>query len=1021
MGVKDNTGGIADFGAGDHLVEGLKGYGIVSEIEIADITSVVLMEASQNTPTLFISKGVPISWELFYSVYSDPDRYPTVVDVFRAFGRPPEDFGAVKDQTGNMNKTISRIRQHFLDSNREARELGLPTFNGRSSEYSRLRPRRGDNRDEYEDDIDAYTGGRTYEGRRRMSDIDPGRRGRKTRTSRMVEKINAQEILPGEFYSDATRIAKRSWGGWLRGKTHVPMKLSLIGRSWRKTFVIGYRVDNTLLYEVWYNSLDSTFTIHDFRGNPAAAGVPTMAEAIKQMLAAVAHSSARDGEIFANGGSMALASSVFRAMTNSLDSRIDDLRDIEKKEAEKKKASLDSARRRDRAKVMARRKIVGNIASGAKSTAKGAGNLAIATSKAARDGVVAAGQYSRVAARSTAKRGGEASEAAADVLSKTFDDIVNEPLRAQRERYERTVGDEGNYVPTSMDISAAIGRLHDMVPDEELRIRLKTLLTKLRNGDVDYDSFINTVMGILGLDDNADDAHIASTAKKGGVRIKPFMDRVVAKYYETRDHSWPEDTEAMNRKERRKEAISRAGVEIDASEKRNREQAKAREARLRHDAEAKKLEKIEDHIKNIEYYHDLVRKSAAKTHDLLMGTKLNDLTYSEIERQVDTATVAYKDAQHIYDEIDRVVKGIDDSYQDVISRAEAQASEARRMLGKISKNLRKAVNSKNGFATKVAEREAEAERKRSRELTKELQRKERELEDAALEFVRNQEQAAAEDRENTEKLQAELQALQAARDAEQQDARKAPATPSRRGRKKATKSNVAAAANRAANPPKTGGDKGLEALLRGRTKTTESEFLNKDPEAMFMTEWAGGANDVDEDQMRALAVSDAIKDPAHKRTVTFYRDSPESQTITARVFKDTVNSDLISSYDKTRAPSGFLFRLGRLLSTNRKDRIVRPNDKPGIFKRTMMSIVGARHSADFIAGFSLHDAVNIEVWYIVEPNPSYSYAPFASNVGIEPTISYFAVFDVSSGRLLRKYIPYFRNAIQIAMSKISAR
>mgnify|MGYP006143563535 CR=1 FL=1 len=193
-----------------------------------------------------------------------------------------------------------------------------------------------------------------------LDNIDVGNKNKKDKTVNIVNRINAQQLVSGEFYSNYTRIPKSYWGSWLRfwqrEYSSVQNDLRLFGRSWRKTFILGYQITDSLLYEVWYNSIDSTFSIHDQRGASVTRKYPTLNEAIKGLVQFVTQASTDDPAIFASGGrSNQIALSLARSLSIATDSRVTDLMKIDNaeqaqqiKKAEQEKSEKESAERERR-------------------------------------------------------------------------------------------------------------------------------------------------------------------------------------------------------------------------------------------------------------------------------------------------------------------------------------------------------------------------------------------------------------------------------------------------------------------------------------------------------------------------------------------------------------------------------------------------------------------------------------------------------------------------------------------------
>jgi hypothetical protein len=66
--------------------------------------------------------------------------------------------------------------------------------------------------------------------------------------------------------------------------------------------------------------------------------------------------------------------------------------------------------------------------------------------------------------------------------------------------------------------------------------------------------------------------------------------------------------------------------------------------------------------------------------------------------------------------------------------------------------------------------------------------------------------------------------------------------------------------------------------------------------------------------------------------------------------------------------------------------------------------------ASFITGFSLKERVNLEIWYVTEPNPD--------TKSRNKTISSFYVFDATAFKLIERHIPHLRHAYSLVTEKL---
>ena len=675
-----------DFGVGYALLEELQNSGVITESRANIIKNkMMITESRQNTPTSYVYLDRLISWEVFKAVYTDYDRYESLPDVWRGLGYPLDLFSeGGKSADENMSKQIRRIIAHFKNTNKEAGDI-LVNPSERLKRYSkRFRGAQQENEDPWDQPPTR-------------EDIDPGRRNRQSNASRVIDRINSQELLSGEFYSDFSRIPPSRWGSWLRlwdrEKTSVQQDRRLFGRTWKKTFVLGYQLEKNLVYEIWYNSIDSSFSLHDSRGNQVSRRFPTLSETVKSLINALVQSSSEDAGFFKNGLNNQVATSLMRSMTGNLDQHIEDMKRLEDKE-----------------------------------------------------------QRDIIAARMEAEKKRE-----------------QEEKKKEEERKKAEIARKANWDYFKRDLKQASSRV---VRD------------------------------------------FGNIAERFGV---PAADAVLSKF--------------------RSGAIG-----------------------------------LDEFLKNVVDSLDLVGSKEEK-----------DLRGALIDDEIDI--------------------------EDYIA----------------------------GIRELAAKKRADRLRKRG--------------------------------------------------------------------------GSSGAEATTGNNPPRPDSSMANFAARRRNTNLNEEYDFEKLME------------NIEFFQQQEESVDDAINS-SHNSIIKSLRRDAERGQYTQNALKTSVNADLISVYTETRVDRNFPSTiLPRWLNKGRKEPIVLPTDKPGLINRLKMFIRGNRYQADFIVGFSLADRVNVEIWYITEPNPEHTLTAFGANDSFssKPTVSSFYVFDVTSGRLLRKYVPYYRNAVQIAMAKLSAQ
>ena len=163
-----------------------------------------------------------------------------------------------------------------------------------------------------------------------------------------IERINSQELTPGEFYTDVSRIPPRAYSlfqklsGQLRS---VPPEKLSFGSRWEKSFVYGYAptlagTRGTFVYEVWYNSIDSTFSLHDGHGNDVTNyRYPTLMEVTRALFNAIVSKSSGDDAYSKDSPQF---QSVLRSVGSAMDSHVKNMVDREKSERTNMKRKLDS-------------------------------------------------------------------------------------------------------------------------------------------------------------------------------------------------------------------------------------------------------------------------------------------------------------------------------------------------------------------------------------------------------------------------------------------------------------------------------------------------------------------------------------------------------------------------------------------------------------------------------------------------------------------------------------------------------
>lgn len=256
-----------------------------------------------------------IDYKLFRTVWDDPVAFPSYADMYDALH--PEKVNPPKDRSTVIKRALKHFKMFQSDM---------------SSTYDNQQDRMSARLDNLMTDEakEARSG----------KNINPGSKGSKENPK--IQKINDSELFPGKFYTDRTKIPARRWYAWWvvwrQKQTAVPPNDSsavgsLLGvvRRWEKHFVMGYTIDSRTTYEIWYNTFNSSFSVHDLNGNPVADSVPTVRQAVHALFTMVAKVSNTDAKFINKVGA-----SVDRVFDATLNQKAADAERSAEKEATQK-------------------------------------------------------------------------------------------------------------------------------------------------------------------------------------------------------------------------------------------------------------------------------------------------------------------------------------------------------------------------------------------------------------------------------------------------------------------------------------------------------------------------------------------------------------------------------------------------------------------------------------------------------------------------------------------------------------
>lgn len=198
---------------------------------------------------------------------------------------------------------------------------------------------KGTTADEYREKARGFSG----QGEKVEQRVDIGNRNRKIN---QIEAINSEDLLPGTFYTDLTKIPRSNhakfWKFWDKEIASLPAdRKSFFGRKWEKSFIFGYQVYDFLFYEVWYNSIDGTFSLYDMKAvDITGERYETLQAATRALFNAITTASKSDADYARQSPT---AQSMFRAVASDLDPMIQRFQQMEKKDQSQFQKALEDA------------------------------------------------------------------------------------------------------------------------------------------------------------------------------------------------------------------------------------------------------------------------------------------------------------------------------------------------------------------------------------------------------------------------------------------------------------------------------------------------------------------------------------------------------------------------------------------------------------------------------------------------------------------------------------------------------
>lgn len=429
-----------EIGAGDQLLELMVETKFIEESVASEISSEsislmeseyqqLLLERTDKTPDQYMFDGrFLVTWPRFHAIWTDYDNYPNAEEVLSAIGIPPS---AV---SGTTTRPLATLLGHFK-SYRADEAADLVKFQARRVAYSKRSKEALTRADAVSIGINNPFKVQTPT----RDSIDRGQRRRIDKTSRTLDKINKSEMIPGEFYSDISRIpitTQQRWLGFFEREVRTFMKTQ--EGKWKKIFVMGYQADSArkAIFEIWFNTLDSSFTIHDLNGVVIGKRYQTLKETLRYYMNQVTAEEIEnvpDGDDVINRRrDMLNASFRIAAQTERvIDPYVDQLEQITKNEIEADKAEqLDAQRDKMRERVAAMRKLLSGAAKKAGKTIENAG-------KASAPTVKSAASASMKAAASGVSMAGRTMVSGLDGLDKAIADQETERQKVNQERIKK--------------------------------------------------------------------------------------------------------------------------------------------------------------------------------------------------------------------------------------------------------------------------------------------------------------------------------------------------------------------------------------------------------------------------------------------------------------------------------------------------------------------------------------------------------------------------------------------------------
>lgn len=981
-----------------------------------------LAVAPERTPFMYTIKlanghHIPITWEEFKRVYMDYYSYSTIESVMNTFGVTKQNMHSEEAYEGAVGRMVKHwVKMGNLEAIKIVQSMGLSQMpSPKQRKIFQDFEREQQDGDDHGLDMPQAS----------ISGVNRGKNGRFTAATRDVNRLNKMDVISGEFYNDVSRIPKSKYNGWVRIWDRVVKTIKAANvfkyakRTWGKTFIMGYATSNNTLIEVWYNSIDSTFSIHDRNGANLTRNASTLQEAVRGFTKLIAQKGdAEDDLNIFKANNNPTAQSYIRGINdtfkkNTIEAqRQDDLIAAEKaKDSKRSKLNIHLAagnrqKKRDndmpekyRAKVVQRAE---NITELRKKREKEEARKASEEHHA---------QFLKDRAKKERKadvKGDSAFGRARSNISQAYRDGVAANKDKRKQEYEANVRDqqqrEAELAAAVAQQKAAQDRIDKQREEQEKadKERIKAAqLEKERQWKADHAARFSDIRASV----KKQEVERQAETERQAAEQKEFDDKVAAtlKRQEQRKN---DDVETEEGAKKRKEAIAELAAREKAKQKEQEDYQAKLVAKVQATKEARKKEREEETKPNDEArLRDMEKQVKNK-----INRDARELANGREERLAAIAAANKKTSSSKPKSHNEKVADLERRLDNIITAAN-NMDVSTDPNEEITYHMARKQNVRDRFiqlSNELGELKAAEESLRNTSS----------LDASMLEKARKMQLSKSKSNKNTTSFQARSLDIDSL-----DDELNATNDAKTRERNEIEANKTAKLAGSSSKPKKSKKPKGNKT--KGKRAINETLDLD-DLGYTFMEEieLADYADDnVGLDDFKQI--TDRISSREADNEAERIRKQAATSGFTTAVLRSTIMTDMIKTYNETRSNPrsytgqfagmllgkgrvGLIRRLLRKAFYGRGQDIVTPQDTPNIWDRAWQVVRGTVYRADFVIGFSLRDEVNFEVWYVTEPDPN----------DVTKMISSYYVYDVTAKQSIRRNLPYYRNAITIIMAKI---